>query len=70
MGPGGKELLERVQAEGAEAGRKVANMVFPQCAKLIDLWIGDYARAEAVRDGNGRFMNLMWHKNETRDDLT
>jgi hypothetical protein len=64
MGPQGQRLFKQVRQQRAEAENNVANMLFPKCAKLKELCIGDYVQAEAVRDGNGGFQRVIWHTKE------
>lgn len=58
MGPGGDAVLQRVKREGEEAERKVAHMVFPVCASLEELWIGDTTKAMAGRSSDGSLQKL------------
>ena len=58
MGPGGAAVRQQVNREGEEAERKVAHMIFPVCASLEELWIGDTRKAVAERSPDGRVKNI------------
>lgn len=68
-GPRGKEVRERVGKECREAEERVARMVAPVCSRLDKLWIGDTTRAEVLRDADGSFRSVVWHRGERREKV-
>ncbi len=58
MGPRGAAVRQQVEREGEEAERKVTNMIFPVCASLEELWIGDTRKAVAERSPDGTLKNI------------
>lgn len=69
MGPGGDEYLQQVIREGEEAEVRVANMVFPVCDSLRELWIGNTTRAVVVRSDDGSLSNITMSRNEKQRDF-
>lgn len=57
----GKQLLKEVEENAVQAEIRVADMVFPACSRLEDLWIGDSVRAEVMRYENGSIADIIWH---------
>ena len=68
-GPRGQELRERVALQRQEAERKVARMVASACPRLRDLWIGDSAHAEVLRDKDGAFESYVLHRGQKREKV-
>lgn len=59
VGPGGVKLhRERAKSDEEEAERKVAHMVFPACASLGQLWIGDTTKAVGERSPDGSLKKI------------
>jgi len=59
-GPGGDQLLQRVEEEQEKATKMVVQMVFPVCRQLKVLWIGDRQRAEVRRTEEGDVADITW----------
>lgn len=57
-GPRGNEYRQQVISKGKEAEKKVAHMVFPVCANLKELWIGDSTKATVERYSDGGVRNI------------
>ena len=62
MGPGGMELAKQVAQEGRNAEERAAKMVASSIPRLKDVWIGDMARAEVVRNEDGSFKEVVMHR--------
>ncbi len=60
MGPGGAELLRRVQEEMEEANKCVADMVFGACFNLDVMVLGGSAKAVVTRDHGGQIQDIRW----------
>lgn len=59
VGPGGVKLhRERAKSDAEETERKVAHMVFPVCASLGQLWIGDTTKAVGERSPDGSLKKI------------
>lgn len=69
MGLNGAEVLARVRKDGEKARVKAVKMVGSACSELLDVWIGKLARFEMVRDGNGSFVDVIRHGNESREEV-
>jgi hypothetical protein len=67
MGPNGEACRQQVVEEGRRHNIEVVDMVFPVCAKLKDLWIGDWIHIEAQRTQNGNVAKLVWRACPKRD---
>ncbi|KAK0479799.1 hypothetical protein EDD18DRAFT_1364057 [Armillaria luteobubalina] len=65
-GPGGVELLRRVQVEMEAANRCVADMVFGACINLDVMTLGDTARAVVIRGDGGQIQDIRWCKTQRR----
>lgn len=50
MGPRGEEHRRRVCEEGRRCSERVARMVFARMRGVRYVWMGEWARAEVVRD--------------------
>ena len=69
MGPGGKEVRERVALQRQVAERKVATMMALTCPRLKDLWIGDSTHVEVVRGKDGAFKDYVFHQAQKREKV-
>lgn len=58
MGPRGAAVRQEVEREEEEVERKVTHMIFPVCARLEELWIGDTRKAVAERSPDGSLKNI------------
>ena len=67
MGPHGKEVRERVNHQRQQAEMRVAKMVGPACPVLKELWIGDQTRVEVVRNDDGSFKDVVFHRGLKRE---
>ena len=69
MGPHGKEVRKRVNDQRQQAEMRVAKMVAPACPVLKELWIGDQTRVEVVRDDDGSFKDVVFHRGRKREKV-
>ncbi|KAK0444169.1 hypothetical protein EV421DRAFT_496555 [Armillaria borealis] len=60
MGPGGAELLLRVQEEMEAANKRVADMVFGACVNLDVMVLGGRAKAVVTRGRGGHIQDMLW----------
>ncbi|KAK0494144.1 hypothetical protein EDD18DRAFT_1356092 [Armillaria luteobubalina] len=60
MGPGGAELLRRVQEQGEAANRRVTDMVFGACANLDVMILGHRSKAVVTRGRGGQIEDIRW----------
>ena len=58
MGPRGAAIRQQVQRKREEDESKVTHMIFPFCASLQELWIGDTRKAVAERSPDGSLKNI------------
>ena len=63
------EFIAYINAQGKEAEAKVLTMIAPLCRNLTELWVGDYSRAEIIRDANAEFVDVVWHRGDLIDKV-
>lgn len=58
------EFIAYIDAQQREAETRVATMLAPPCRNLTELWVGNYSRAEILRDTDGNYTDTTWHRGE------